>query len=67
MTYKTVPITDGTTPRQLVADLLAKFRMRHTDPKLFYLALEVLFAKRGEALLYPPEAFYARGALREER
>ncbi|KAG6441120.1 uncharacterized protein LOC115443280 isoform X1 [Manduca sexta] len=39
--YKTLSVTWGTTAREVVATLLGKFRMRHRDPRLFYLSMEV--------------------------
>ncbi|XP_058796007.1 uncharacterized protein LOC131666926 [Phymastichus coffea] len=39
--YKTLSITYETTCRQVVQKLLNKFRMRHRDPRLFYLTMEV--------------------------
>ena len=35
--------------------LVVKFWMRHTDSRLFYLALEVVFANRGDC--HPSELF----------
>lgn len=39
--YKTLSVTWGTRAREVVATLLGKFRMRHRDPRLFYLSMEV--------------------------
>ncbi|KPJ07085.1 hypothetical protein RR48_07932 [Papilio machaon] len=39
--YKTLSVTWGTRAREVVAALLSKFRMRHRDPRLFYLSMEV--------------------------
>jgi len=41
LAYKTVIITPHTTSRQVVLGLLSRFRMKHRDPKLFYLTMEV--------------------------
>ncbi|XP_013187020.1 uncharacterized protein LOC106132209 [Amyelois transitella] len=39
--YKTLSVTWGTTAREVVGTLLGKFRMKHRDPRLFYLSMEV--------------------------
>ncbi|XP_061707791.1 uncharacterized protein LOC134664067 isoform X2 [Cydia fagiglandana] len=39
--YKTLSVTWGTRAQEVVATLLGKFRMRHRDPRLFYLSMEV--------------------------
>ncbi|XP_031827724.1 RA domain-containing protein rau [Nomia melanderi] len=39
--YKTLSITYETTSREVVQNLLNKYRMRHRDPRLFYLTMEV--------------------------
>ncbi|XP_028044910.1 uncharacterized protein LOC105839846 isoform X1 [Monomorium pharaonis] len=39
--YKTLSITYETTCREVVQNLLNKYRMRHRDPRLFYLTMEV--------------------------
>ncbi|XP_048484799.1 uncharacterized protein LOC105391035 [Plutella xylostella] len=39
--YKTLSVTWGTRAREVVGTLLGKFRMRHRDPRLFYLSMEV--------------------------
>ena len=41
MTYRTVRITPQTTSKQVITGLLSRFRMKHRDPKLFYLTMEV--------------------------
>lgn len=41
LAYKTVMITRHTTSRQVVLGLLSRFRMKHRDPRLFYLTMEV--------------------------
>lgn len=45
--YKTLRISYQTTCREVVASLLNKFRMRHRDPNLFYLTMEVTLRKAG--------------------
>ncbi|CAL4101929.1 unnamed protein product [Meganyctiphanes norvegica] len=47
MEYKTVCITNVTTCRQLVNSLLSKFKMKHRDPNLFFLTMEVTVRKTG--------------------
>lgn len=39
--YKTLCISYETTCREIVQNLLNKYRMRHRDPKLYYLTMEV--------------------------
>ncbi|XP_037866550.1 uncharacterized protein LOC101738478 [Bombyx mori] len=39
--YKTLSVTWGTRAQEVVSTLLGKFRMRHRDPRLFYLSMEV--------------------------
>ena len=41
LTYKTIKIHNHTTSRQIISSLLARFRMRHMDYKLYYLTMEV--------------------------
>lgn len=45
--YKTLSITFQTTCREVVTSLLNKYRMRHRDPNLFYLTMEVTVRKAG--------------------
>ncbi|KAI4465695.1 hypothetical protein MML48_3g00008018 [Holotrichia oblita] len=45
--YKTLSITFQTTCREVVATLLSKYKMKHRDPKLFYLSMEVTVRKAG--------------------
>ncbi|XP_014251642.1 uncharacterized protein LOC106667900 [Cimex lectularius] len=45
--YKTLGITYQTTCREVVTSLLNKYRMRHRDPNLFYLTMEVTVRKAG--------------------
>nr|CAD7587615.1 unnamed protein product [Timema genevievae] len=46
--YKTLSITFQTSCREVVTSLLNKYRMRHRDPNLFYLTMEVTVRKAGE-------------------
>ena len=46
--YRTVRITSSTTANLLIQGLLTKFKLKHVDPKLFYLTMEVTI----EALKY---------------
>ncbi|KOX69224.1 hypothetical protein WN51_04259 [Melipona quadrifasciata] len=39
--YKTLCITYETTCREIIQNLLNKYRMRHRDPRLYYLTMEV--------------------------
>ena len=41
LSYKTVVVTPHTTSKQVILGLLSRFRMRHRDPNLFYLTMEV--------------------------
>ncbi|KAL1124494.1 hypothetical protein AAG570_001120, partial [Ranatra chinensis] len=43
--YKTLSITFETSCREVVQSLLNKYRMRHRDPNLFYLTMEVTVRK----------------------
>lgn len=45
--YKTLSITFQTTCKEVVATLLGKYKMKHRDPKLFYLSMEVTVRKAG--------------------
>nr|XP_027233427.1 uncharacterized protein LOC113824839 [Penaeus vannamei] len=47
MEYKTVCISYTTTCRDLVQSILSKFRMKHRDPNLFFLTMEVTVRKTG--------------------
>ncbi|XP_063883396.1 uncharacterized protein LOC135112678 [Scylla paramamosain] len=49
MEYKTLSLSSGTTCRQLVLMLLAKFRLRHRDPNLFFVTMEVTLRTPGAA------------------
>ena len=39
--YKTISVSSRATCREVVALLLSKYRMKHRDPNLFYLTMEV--------------------------
>lgn len=39
--YKTISVSSRATCREVVSLLLSKYRMRHRDPNLFYLTMEV--------------------------
>ena len=41
LAYKTVVITPHTTSKQVILGLLSRFRMKHRDPNLFHLTMEV--------------------------
>ncbi|XP_044740409.1 uncharacterized protein LOC123301630 isoform X2 [Chrysoperla carnea] len=45
--YKTLSITFQTTCKEVVTTLLNKYKMRHRDPRLFYLSMEVTVRKAG--------------------
>jgi len=45
--YKTLGVSLNTTAKELIWQLLAKYKMRHRDPKLFYLTMEVGVHKTG--------------------
>ncbi|KAK9879517.1 hypothetical protein WA026_006586 [Henosepilachna vigintioctopunctata] len=45
--YKTLSITFKTTCKEVVGILLGKYKMKHRDPKLFYLSMEVMVRKAG--------------------
>ncbi|KAB0797223.1 hypothetical protein PPYR_08217 [Photinus pyralis] len=45
--YKTLGISFQTTCREVVGTLLGKYKMKHRDPKLFYLSMEVTVRKAG--------------------
>lgn len=52
--YKTLSITNETTSKQLICLLLSKFKLKHRDPNLFYLTMEIRIRKAGKCL--PMEA-----------
>ncbi|ROT72306.1 hypothetical protein C7M84_009305 [Penaeus vannamei] len=45
--YTTMNLSSSTTCRELVVMLLAKFRLRHRDPNLFYVRMEVVVRSPG--------------------
>lgn len=45
--YKTLSITFQTSCKEVVGTLLGKYKMKHRDPKLFYLSMEVTVRKAG--------------------
>ena len=45
--YKTLSITNQTSSKEVVRLLLHKFRLKHRDPNLFYLTLEVWIRQTG--------------------
>lgn len=47
--YKTLCINFQTTCREVVTSLLSKYRMRHRDPKLFFLTMEVTMRRSGKS------------------
>lgn len=47
MEYKTLSIDPGTSSSEVVRMLLSKFKMKHRDPNLFYLTMEVWMRKTG--------------------
>ncbi|XP_011296798.1 uncharacterized protein rau isoform X1 [Fopius arisanus] len=51
--YKTLSITYKTTCREVVENLLNKYRMRHRDPRLFYLTMEVTVRRANVRTILP--------------
>lgn len=51
--YKTLSITYQTTCREVVQNLLNKYRMRHRDPRLFYLTMEVTVRRANVRTILP--------------
>lgn len=45
--YKTISVGISTTAKDVIWQLLSKFRMKHRDPKLFFLTMEVVIQKPG--------------------
>ena len=45
--YKTLSVSPQTTARELIWLLLAKFRMKHRDPNLFYLTMDISIRRTG--------------------
>ncbi|XP_064110954.1 uncharacterized protein LOC135218516 [Macrobrachium nipponense] len=48
--YKTLRLSTATTCRQLIVLLLAKFRLRHRDPNLFFVRMEITVRSPGEGV-----------------
>ena len=48
LSYKTVVITPHTTSKQVILGLLSRFRMKHRDPNLFHLTMEVRVDRASE-------------------
>lgn len=46
--YKTLSVTNQTTSKEVVRMLLSKFRLKHRDPNLFYLTMEVWIRQAGK-------------------
>ena len=46
--YKTLIVNNTTTCRDLIVMLLSKYRMRHRDPKLFYLTMDIYIKRTGK-------------------
>ena len=45
--YKTLSVSPQTTSRELIWMLLSKYRMKHRDPKLFYLTMDINIKRTG--------------------
>jgi hypothetical protein len=45
--YKTLSVTYKTTSKELIWLLLSKYKMRHRDPKLFYLTMDINIKRTG--------------------
>merc|ERR1719273_69191 len=45
--YKTLSISRNTTSTEVIWMLLSKFKMRHRDPKLFYLTMDIGIISHG--------------------
>ena len=45
--YKTLCVDHSTRSRQLIWQLLAKYKMKHRDPKLFYLTMDIVISRTG--------------------
>ena len=45
--YKTLSVTFKTTSKELIWLLLSKYKMRHRDPKLFYLTMDINIKRTG--------------------
>ncbi|XP_008544675.1 putative mediator of RNA polymerase II transcription subunit 24 [Microplitis demolitor] len=51
--YKTLSITYETTCHEVVENLLNKYRMRHRDPRLFYMTMEVTVRRANVRTILP--------------
>lgn len=51
--YKTLCITYETTCREIIQNLLNKYRMRHRDPRLYYLTMEVTVRRPNVRTILP--------------
>ena len=47
--YKTLSVCYQTRARELIWQLLTKYKMKHRDPKLFYLTMDVVISKNQDA------------------
>ncbi len=48
--YKTLSVGQRTTSRELIWIMLSKYRMKHRDPKLFYLTMDIDIKRTGVPL-----------------
>lgn len=48
--YKTLGLSYTTTCSDVISILLSKYRMRHRDPNLFYMTMEINFRKIGKIM-----------------
>ena len=56
--YKTLSINHQTTSREVIWMLLSKFKMRHRDPKLFYLTMDINIKRTGKLGQYQNPIFH---------
>ena len=47
--YKTLRISNNTTCKDVIHTLLTRYRMKHRDPNLFYLTMEITVRKIGKS------------------
>ena len=45
--YKTLSVRHNTRSRDLIWQLLSKYKMKHRDPKLFYLTMDIVISRAG--------------------
>jgi len=45
--YKTLCVDHNTRSREVIWQLLAKYKMKHRDPKLFYLTMDIVISRTG--------------------